>query len=247
MDFTRYYHIAFAYHRIMNPLSEDVLARIGRLCLPQPGAAVLDIGSGKGYASLLLAREFQARTTLVDVSEQWSAYAHRLFEEHGLAHLATIHTVDADRFLIERGLYRMILCFGTTPVYGGFSEALTRLRDGLTDDGVIAVGEISCEGMLPKPLRNYLDRHDWRIYQMKELLDAIDGNGFERVVVVRSSPLDWDWYMSLQWKAIGEFVRDHPSDPDAATFDAYMREEQDAFLRFQRAVVDWNVFILRKR
>jgi predicted O-methyltransferase YrrM len=246
MDFTRYYHIAFAHHRIMNPLSDEVLSVIGKHALPG-GGAVLDIGSGKGYASLLYAREFGARTTQVDVSEQWTSSARRLFADEGLDRLATIHTMDADKFLIDQGAYDLILCCGTTPVYGGFSEALARLRDGLTDGGMIAVGEISCEGVLPKPLRSYLYRHEWRIYQMKELLDAVHGNGLEPVFVFRSSPREWDFYMSLQWKAMRDFIRDNPEDPDTASFRAYMLEEQEMFLRFQRHAVDWNVFALRKR
>jgi SAM-dependent methyltransferase len=246
MDFTRYYHIAYAHHRIMNPLTEEVLSFIGRHTLPDPGCAVLDVGSGKGFASLLLARDFGAYTTQVDVSEQWTSQARRLFRDEGLDHLATIHTMDADHFQIEPAAYRLILCLGTAPVYGGFAEALDRLRAGLSPEGMLVIGEISCEGTLPKPLRNYLYRHEWRIYQMSELLHAIRANDMELVFALRSSPREWDAYMSLQWRAMGDFIRITPDDPDTPRFSAYMREEQEMFLRFQRHSVDWNVFLLRK-
>ena len=247
MDFTRYYHLAFAHHRIMNPLSEDLLRLIGQHTIPGPGATVLDIGSGKGYASLLFARDFAAQTTQVDVSEQWTEYARRLFDEQGLARQTEIHTMDADTFLIEPRRYRLILCFGTTPVYGGFSEALSRLRDGLCEGGSIAVGEISCEGSLPKRLRDYLYHHEWRIYQMKELLNAIADQGFDPMFAFRSTEREWDTYMGLQWKAIGDFARHNPKDPDAVPFARYMEEEQEMFLRYHRTAVDWNVFLLRRR
>jgi len=56
---------------------------------PDPGAVVLDLGTGAGHAALRVARQV-ARVTAVDLSEAMLATARRLAVERGIDNLTTI-------------------------------------------------------------------------------------------------------------------------------------------------------------
>jgi SAM-dependent methyltransferase len=245
IDLTAYYNIAFSFHKIMNPLSEETLRFIGENCLAR-SPILLDIGSGKGYASLYFARTFGARTVQVDCSQRWTAEARRLFTAHGLVEGHSFHTSDAAEFEVETGRYDMILCLGTTPVFGGFEPALEKLVPGLKESGVLVVGELSADGELPRPFQRYLSGHEWSIYSSKEIFSMIREQGLETLFVLRSSPADWDAYMSLQWKAVSDHALARAGDPEAESFLALARREQEMYVRYQRHHLDWNVFVLRQ-
>jgi SAM-dependent methyltransferase len=245
MDFTAYYHIAFRHHTIMNPLSDDVLHQIGWHCFPDSGR-VLDIGSGKGYVSLFFAREHEAYCVQVDSSPIWTEAARQLFAGEELLGSTEIHCMDAADFQAGTGEYHCILCLGTAPVYGGFSDALARLVPALTPDGVLVLGEISTDRPLPGPYRRYLSRQDWEIPSTEEIQRDLAANGLETLFAFRSDSREWDLYMGLQWKAISDYARQHPADEQAAEFLAWARKEQEMYLRYQRHYADWTVYVLRQ-
>ncbi len=245
LDSAAYYHIAYDAHTIMNPLGDERFLFLAEQCGLTSSSRVLDIGSGNGWSSLLLCRRFGCCSVQVDVSSQWTARARALFEREQCADRTEIHCMDAAAFHLEQDAFDLVLCLGTAPVYGGFAPALSALQPVLREGGCIIVGEPSAEGPLPRRYREYLDEFGWEIFDAKTLLRIIDDCGLEALMTLRSTRDEWDRYMGLQWKAISDRRHAVPGDAQLREFAEWARDEQEAYLRFQRHWVDWNVFLLR--
>ncbi|MDX9759665.1 MAG: class I SAM-dependent methyltransferase [Bacteroidota bacterium] len=245
LDATAYYHIAYRSHRIMNPLGDERFLLLAAECGLGAQSRVLDVGSGNGWSALLLARRWGCSVTMVDVSAQWTAQARALFEREGLAHLAEIHMMDAQDFDPEPGRYDLVLCLGTAPLYGGFSEALKTFARVLAPGCHVIIGEASVRLPLPKRYAEYLDRIRWDVPGERQLLRTIEQCGFALLWNLRSTHDEWDRYMSMQWKAISDHARVMPDDEQAQGFLDWVRDEQEVYLRFQRHWMDWNVMLLR--
>lgn len=245
LNSVEYYHIAYRPHAIMNPLADERLLLLAAQCGLNASSRILDIGSGNGWASLLLCRAYGCHSTQVDVSEQWTGRARALFEAEGLSSATDIHCMDASAFFLEPDAYDLVLCLGTAPVFGGFGPALDAFLGCLKDRGHIIVGETSAEPPLPRRYREYLDSFGWDILPSRTLLREIDEAGLEMLWALRSTHDEWDRYMSMQWSAVSDHARARPDDPQAQEFLEWVRDEQEAYLRFQRHWVDWNVFLLR--
>ena len=101
-DTEAYYHVAYEKHTIMNPLREDRLHMLAGHAGLSSSTTLLDIGSGNGYASLVLTEGWGVHSVQVDVSEKWSGRARAMFDQRGLADKAEIHCLDAAEFWPHR-------------------------------------------------------------------------------------------------------------------------------------------------
>ncbi|MDH7516597.1 MAG: class I SAM-dependent methyltransferase [Bacteroidota bacterium] len=244
MQSTAYYDIAYSQHEIMNPLTERTLSEIGRAFLCTPSPALLDIGSGKGYAAAVFAREFGAHCTLIEPWPRWNTAARDLFARIGATDRLTIHERRAGPEDARVEAFDVILCLGTTPVYGGFEAALNTLRPALRKDGILIVGEATLDPPVPVGYRSYILRRGWDFLTSSRMIRCIASCGYDLLWCRRSTSEEWDAYMSLQWKAVREYALAHAGEPDARAFLAYARKEQLVYFRYQRRAMDWNVLVL---
>jgi hypothetical protein len=65
------------------------------------------------------------------------------------------------------------------------------------------------------------------------------------VTVIASSEDDWDTYESLHWRALEEWVAEHPDDPDAPGVRDRHKRARDDYLAYQRALLGWTIFVAR--
>ncbi len=244
-DHNGYYHVAYERHTIMNPLSEDRMVFLGSQCGLSPRSRILDIGSGKGWASLLLVKEFGAHAVCVDNSERWIAQSKQLFSSTGMSDRAEFHCMDADVMPLGNECYDLILCLGTAAIFGSFEKAIRRLRSALSPHGHLIIGEPSVEKHTPKDYLRYLAESGWILMNAQSLFCQIRDNDYELLHALRSTKAEWDLYMGLQWKAISDNASAHPDDFAAQEYLEWMEDEQEAYLRYQRHFVDWNIFLLR--
>lgn len=244
-DTTAYYHIAYRRHAIMNPISDDRFLFLAGSCLPSGARRALDIGSGNGHAALLLAEHCGLHVEQVDVSAQWTAEAAARFAARRLADRTTIHCMDAAFFEASPESLDLIVCLGTAAVYGNVTRALEVLAPALTPDGILLLGEATIDAPLPKRYAQHLREQGWHVPSSRELLEAFDATGLEVLMTLRATDDEWDRYMSLQWKAVSDHARAHPTDAQAQEFLEIARDEQELYLRHQRRLMDWTVFALR--
>lgn len=84
MDIPRIFNITESAHRIHNPITADKLATLGAALRLEPGARVLDLGSGSGEMLCTWARDHGIVGTGIDMSRLFSQQAKRRADELGV-------------------------------------------------------------------------------------------------------------------------------------------------------------------
>lgn len=105
-----------------------------------PGATVLDVGAGPGFASLDLAQIVTAsgRVIAVDESERFLRYLSQRAAALGIANVETrvgdVHTLDLRPQTVDVAYARWVLCFTPRP-----EDVIARVAAALKPGGVFAV------------------------------------------------------------------------------------------------------------
>ena len=63
------------------------------------------------------------------------------------------------------------------------------------------------------------------------------------MTLIASSEDDWDTYESLHWRALEEWLAANPDDPDAPTIRERFEDGRDRYLRHERALLGWAIFV----
>lgn len=132
--------IAHAHHPIAAPIFGVNVNRILRRADRQPAARILDLGCGEAaWAMQALAHYPDGHADGVDVSRYALDRAAAAATERGLADRLTLHERDA-RAYVPDGDYDLVLCVGSTHVFGGFAGALRSAGRHVHPDGILLVG-----------------------------------------------------------------------------------------------------------
>ena len=241
---TWWHAVVEAAHEIQNPTSEEKIRLLGDRLGLGPDSRVLDVASGRGGPALVLAREFGCRLTCVERAPEFLADARQRIKEAELEH--RIELVEADAATFELGRYDAALCIGATFVYGGLVPTLERLRRGgaarRCRRAVLArwplPPEPELDGSSPRT-----DEEEW--LPLPETIERAESAGVRVVSLIASSEDDWDRYESLHWQTLDRWLAANPHDPQAEEFRARGAADRDRYLRWERAVMGWAIFVCR--
>jgi SAM-dependent methyltransferase len=237
-----WYAVAERDHTIQNPTSEDKIRLLGERLRLTPTTTVLDVACGKAGPAVVLAREFGCRVVGVERATEFAATARERVDSAGLAHLVEIVEQDAAEFRIEAGRYDVAMCLGASFVWAGLEGTLSALRPAVPDGGFVVVGEPYWRRW-PLPA----DVDDEGFVPLADTAHRFDIAGLELVGVIAASDDDWDRYETLHWQAVEAWLADHPNDADAAEFRQRNARYREDYLRWQRELLGWAIFIARRR
>lgn len=240
---TWWHAVVESEHELMNPTSADKIRLLGERLGLGPGSHVLDIASGHSGPALVLAREFGCRLTCVERSPEFLDAARRRIGEAGFED--RIELVEADAATFEPGRYDAALCLGATFVYGGLVPTLECLRAAAP---LLAVGEPYWRSWpLPPEPESHADRRtdegEW--LPLPETVERVESTGVRVVSLIASSEDDWDRYESLHWQALDRWLATNPDHPQAEEFRTRGAADRDRYLRWERAVMSWAIFVCR--
>jgi SAM-dependent methyltransferase len=241
---TWWHAVVEAEHEIQNPTSEEKIRLLGDRLGLGPESRVLDIASGRGGPALVLAREFGCRLTCVERAPEFLADARERINEAELED--RIELVEDDGATFELGRYDAALCIGATFVYGGLVPTLERLRAAAP---LVAVGEPYWR-VWPLPPEPELGGSSARTAEeewlpLPETIERAESAGVRVVSLIASSEDDWDRYESLHWQTLDRWLAANPHDPQAEEFRARGAADRDRYLRWERAVMGWAIFVCR--
>jgi SAM-dependent methyltransferase len=226
---------------IQNPTSAEKIRLLGERLGLGPESRVLDIAAGKGGPARILAEAFGCRLTCVERAPEFVAVA----REHANERIEVIEA-DASTFEPEPAAYDAALCIGATFVYGGLPETIRALAPAVRERGFVAVGEPYWRTWpLPEDFEPRDPRRDGDWLPLAETVARAESAGVEVVSIIASSEDDWDRYESLHWLALDEWLAENPEDPQADEFRAVGREYREAYLRWERALLGWAIFVCR--
>lgn len=240
---TWWHAVVEARHDLMNPTSPEKIRLLGERLGLGPESHVLDIASGRCGPALLLATEFGCRLTCVERAPEFVAGAR---ERIAAARLEDrIEIVEADAATYELGSYDAALCIGATFAYGGLVPTLERLRPAAP---LLAVGEpfwrtwpLPSEAETGQPV--HTDEEQW--LPLPETVERFESTGVRVVSLIASSEDDWDRYESLGWQTLDEWLAANAEHPQAEEFRARGAAERDRYLRWERGLIGWAIFVCR--
>jgi SAM-dependent methyltransferase len=240
----RYFVVAESAHEIQNPTSPEKLVLLGKRLGLGPDSRVLDIASGRGGPALLLARECGCTWHGIEISPDFRAVAVERIAEEGLADRVSFELGDAAAVSFEPESYDAALCLGASFVFGSLADTVDALAPAVRPGGYVVVGEPYWR-RVPLP-DDYADRNEpWTTLEGTVLV--FETSGLPVVSVIASSEDDWDRYETLHWQAVEAWLAHNADDPDASEIRWRHEQHKRNYLRHQRDLLGWAIFVGWKR
>jgi len=231
------YEIAERDHEIQNPTSAEKILLVGSYLRLTAESRVLDVACGRGGPAAILAAAYGCRITGVEIRPEFADVARERVLAAGLNRLVEIRTGDAATIELEPGTLDAALCLGAAFVWGSIADAAAALRPAVRPGGFVAIGEPFWRRW---PLPDGVDPEGY--VPLSETAARLEAAGFALTGLVAASEDDWDRYEGLHWRAMEEWLAEHPDEELRA-----LHEQRRAdYLRLQRSLLGWAIFVGRK-
>jgi SAM-dependent methyltransferase len=236
-----YYAVAERDHEIQNPTSAEKIALLGRYLRLGPDSRVIDLACGKAGPATLLASTFGCRILGIERSPEFVEAARERVLSAGVGDLVEIVEADAHAVPLEPGVWDAALCLGATFVWDDLPGTLAALTPAVRSGGHVVVGEPFWRVW---PLPRGTD--DLGYVSLRDTVARVEAAGLALTALIASSEDDWDRYESQHWRAVEEWIAEHPRDPDLPEIrDQHERARED-YLQFQRELLGWAIFAAAK-
>jgi SAM-dependent methyltransferase len=236
-----FYVVAEHDHELQNPTSPEKIRQLGERLRLGPESLVLDMACGKAGPALMLASTFGCRIVGVERAPEFAAEARRRVAAAGLGERIEIVEGDAEAYPLEPASFDAALCLGASFVWHGLAGTLAALTPAVRPGGHVVVGEPYWRQW---PLPEGIDDLGYRT--LEETCGLVRAADLSFTGLIASSEDDWDTYESLHWRALEEWLAAHPDDPDAPQIRERHERARDDYIRFERALLGWAIFVARK-
>ncbi len=248
VDIPRIFNITESAHRIHNPFTPEKLATLGAVLRLEPGARVLDLGSGSGEMLCTWARDLGIIGTGVDLSRLFSDQAELRAEELGVADRVEFIHADAAGYVAEEKV-DVAACVGATWIGGGVAGTVELLAKSLRPRGIILIGEPywlqlpptedAAKGCQADSVSDYL--------MLPDLVASFRNLGYDVVEMVLADREGWDRYEAAKWFTMRRWLETNPDDELAKDVRARLTSEPERYARYTREYMGWGVFALMAR
>jgi SAM-dependent methyltransferase len=247
MDMWKFFGITHREHVVVNPMSEEKLARLVELLRLPPDAQVADIACGKGEFLVRLAEAYDICGVGVDISPFFIAAAEkRLAARSPGANIRFTEMNGTDFRPDEPESLDLVSCIGASWVFGGHAATLEVLSGMVKPGGWVIVGEpfwrqepsedhLAASGMPKEAFGTHLSN-----------AEAGKPLGLNLVHTFVSSQDDWDKYEGLQWYSTADYARNNPDDPDVPTLVERVDKAKTTYLRWGRETLGWAIYMFRR-
>ena len=248
MDIPRIFTISESAHRIHNPFTPDNLATLGAALRLEPGARVLDLGSGSGEMLCTWARDHGITGVGVDMSPLFTEHAKRRADEIGVADRVEFIHGDAVGYVAAEKV-DVAACIGATWIGGGVAGTIELLAKSLRSGGIILVGEPYWRRLPPTDdVARECDAgsiSDFLV--LPDLLASFGDPGYDVVEMVLADQEGWDRYEAAKWLTMRRWIDANPGDDFANEVRARLTLEPERYAAYTREYLGWGVFALMAR
>jgi SAM-dependent methyltransferase len=233
-----YYAVAERDHEIQNPTSAKKIALLGTYLRLGPETRVIDLACGKAGPATLLASTFGCRILGIERSPEFVEAARERVLAAGVGDLVEIVEADAHAITLEPEAWDAALCLGASFVWDDLPGTLAALTPAVRPGGHVVVGEPYWRQW---PLPRGTD--DLGFVALRDTVARLESAGLSLTAMIASSEDDWDRYESLHWRALEEWLAANPRDPDAPEIRDRHERARDDYLRFERELLGWAIFV----
>jgi SAM-dependent methyltransferase len=237
-----FFAVAEGDHLIQNPTSPEKIRRLGELLRLSSESRIVDLASGRGGPAVILAETFGCRIRCVEQAPEFTRVARQRIAEAGLDSLIEVVEADAQEITLEPAEFDAALCLGASFIWDGLRGTLAALAPAVRPGGHVVVGEPFWRVW---PLPAGVDSEGF--IDLQGTVERFRAAGLVVVGLIASSEDDWDAYESLHWRAIEDWLAEHPEDVDAEEIRRRHEQARDRYLSFQRELLGWAIFVGRKR
>jgi SAM-dependent methyltransferase len=236
----RYFVIAESGHELQNPTSKDKILELGKVLALGSESRVLDIASGRGGPALVLGGAYGCTIEGLEISPEFHAVAVERIEAAGLSEQVSFRIVDASAEALPSEAYDVALCLGASFVWGGLAGTLDALEPAVRPGGHVVVGEPYWKAL---PLPDDYEERDLPVTTLEGTVDIFESGALVVTSVIASSEDDWDRYETQHWSAVEQWLAANPGDPDAADIRRRHERYKRNYLRHQRQLLGWAIFV----
>ena len=187
---------------------------------------MVDIGAGKCGVADLVVEQFGAHVDAVDSAPRFMEEAATLAAGAIEAGQLVLHCETAEAFLTPAPTdYDVALCIGSSHALVDYPSALVRLAQVVVPGGAIVMGEGYWKRTPHPDYLAFLGAAEDELRTHAGNVDVALEQGLTPVWAYTTSDDEWDDYEWLYSSSVERYVRDNPSDADAAA----MRERIGAW------------------
>ena len=244
MDFFELVKISTRHLELTSPAAPEKLWAIGQYLKLNADKRVIDYGCGYGRTLALWSEDFGISGIGVEIHSFISQRAKERLEQSGLADRIEIVCDNPVDYQSEPGAFDISVCLGASFIWGGYQQALQRMRESLKEDGKIVVGELyyTQENVPPE-----LVKFEGDLHTEYQLMGITRSEGFDVEFVLRASRDDWDRFVSAGWYGLLQWNDANPNHPERQYVIDYLHKRQDMYFRYQREYEGWVFYILNQR
>ena len=248
MDIPRIFTISESAHRIHNPFTPENLATLGAALRLEPGARILDLGSGSGEMLCTWARKYGITGVGIDMSTLFTGQAKLRAEELGIADRVRFIHGDAAGYVADEKV-DVAACLGATWIGGGVAGTIDLLEKSLLPGGIILIGEPYWLKVPPTEdvARECEATAVSDFLTLPGLLASFGDLDYDVVEMVLANQEGWDRYEAAKWLTMRRWLDANPDDDFGKEVRAALTSGPQRYAAYTREYLGWGVFALMAR
>lgn len=247
MDRTRFSHIAHRGLTLCNPAGSARVDRAIQLLQLPPNSTALDIGAGKCEWLARIATRYQTHCTAIEPAHLFAQEARGLHSALIANNQLTIIESTASDYLASHPTIssNTTLCIGSSHAFETYHKTLDALIKHTKPGGTLILGEGYWKKKPDPDYLKLLGGEESELTSHAANIQAGIDRGLTPLWCTTVTDDEWDEYEWTYSRNIENFIRDHPTDPDAPARLTRSRSWRNTVMNGGRDTLGFGLYLFR--